>query len=145
MPSSITIRPASAVDATSIATLLGQLGYPSSAEDAVARLARLEAFSDATALVAELDGHVIGLVTCHVFPSIHAPALVAWVTTLVVDEQHLQKGAGRRLTGAVEQWARERGAVRISVTSGKHRDGAHAFYESIGYELTGVRLSKALG
>src|SRR5438046_3580341 len=105
MPSSIAIRPAAAADATSIATLLGQLGYPSSAEDAVARLARLEAFSDATALVAELDGQVIGLVTCHVFPSIHAPTPVAWVTTLVVDEQHLQQGAGRRLTGAVEQWA----------------------------------------
>src|SRR5438132_11803716 len=118
MASSIAIRPATADDATSIASLLGQLGYPSSAEDAVVRLARLEAFPDATALVAELNGRVVGLITCHVFPSIHAPTLVAWVTTLVVDEHHLQKGAGRRLTGAVEQWARERGAVRISVTSG---------------------------
>src|SRR5439155_20837060 len=115
--SSIAVRPATVDDAASVASLLGQLGYPSSAEDVVARLARVEGFRDATALVAELGGHVIGLVTCHVFPSIHAPAIVAWVTTLVVDEQHLQKGVGRRLTAAVEQWARDRGAARISVTS----------------------------
>src|SRR5438105_1957386 len=122
MASAVAVRPATPDDAASIASLLGQLGYPSSAEDVVVRLDRLEAFRDATALVAELDGQVIGVVTCHVFPSIHAPAVVAWVTTLVVDEQHFQKGVGRRLIAAVEQWARDRGAERISVTSGKQRD-----------------------
>src|SRR3954468_11586031 len=142
---SIAIRAAMTDDASAIASLLGQLGYPSGADDVVARLARLDAFGDAIAHVADSAGQVVGVVTCHVFPSIHAPDLVAWVTTLVVDDRHHQKGVGRRLTAAVEQWARERGAVRISVTSGKQRQGAHAFYESVGYELTGVRLSKSLG
>src|SRR5438132_8170835 len=136
MASSIAIRPATADDATSISSLLGQLGYPSSAEDAVVRLARLEAFPDAAAFVAELNGRVVGLVTCHVFPSIHAPALVAWVTTLVVDEHHLHKGAGRRLTCALEQCARERGAVRMTVTTVHHHDGPHTLYTATAYLLT---------
>jgi len=127
-----------------MASLLDQLGYPATPQEVAARLARLEAFEHAIALVAELHGQVIGLVTCHVFPSIHASTLVAWLTTLVVDEQHVHNGTGRQLSVAVERWAHDNGATRISVTSGTHRDGAHAFYERIGYERTGLRLTKAL-
>ena len=36
-------------------------------------------------------------------------------------------------------------AARIAVTSALHRDGAHAFYERLGWERTGVRLGKKLG
>jgi GNAT superfamily N-acetyltransferase len=87
---------------------------------------------------------VTGVATGHVFHSIHSTPIVAWLTTLVVHERHQHSGIGRQLAAAVEDWARERGASRISVTSGKHRDGAHVFYEKIGYERTGVRLTKAL-
>jgi GNAT superfamily N-acetyltransferase len=141
---SITIRAAVPADASCIATRLAQLGYPATPEQAAAQLAHLQEFPHATALVAELQGQVIGLVTGHVFPSIHDAALVAWLTTLVIDEQHLHKGVGRRLSAAIESWANGHGAARVSVTSGKHRDGAHAFYERIGYQRTGVRLTKVL-
>jgi GNAT superfamily N-acetyltransferase len=86
----------------------------------------------------------MGLVTGHVIPSIHSTPVVALLTTLVVDERCARTGIGKQLATAVEDWAREQGAVRISVTSGKHRDGAHAFYERIGYDRTGVRLTKIL-
>jgi GNAT superfamily N-acetyltransferase len=141
---SITIRAAVPADASCIATRLAQLGYPATPEQAAAQLAHLQEFPHATALVAELQGQVIGLVTGHVFPSIHDAALVAWLTTLVIDEQHLQKGVGRLLSAAIESWANGHGAARVSVTSGKHRDGAHAFYERIGYQRTGLRLTKVL-
>lgn len=141
---SITIRSAVSTDSNAIAILLAQLGYPTAPQEAAARLSRLQAFPHATALVAELHGQVIGLVTGHVFPSIHAPALVAWLTTLVVDAQHLHEGIGKQLSLAVESWAQDQGVARISVSSGKHRDGAHAFYERIGYERTGLRLTKML-
>jgi GNAT superfamily N-acetyltransferase len=144
MSPSVTIRTAVSTDSIPIAVLLGQLGYPATQEEAATQLARLQAFPQATAFVAELEGQVIGLITGHIFPSIHAPALVAWITTLVIDAQHLQKGVGRQLCNAVELWAKDRGAARVSVTSGKHRDGAHAFYEKIGYERTGLRLTRTL-
>ncbi len=138
------IRSAAAHDAAPIADLLGQLGYPATPEVVLTRLARLAPLHDAVALVAEVEGEVLGVVTGHVFPTIHASSLVAWLTTLVVSNRHQQAGIGTQLTAAVEHWAREHGAVRISVTSGTHRDGAHAFYERIGYEHTGLRLTKAL-
>jgi GNAT superfamily N-acetyltransferase len=69
---------------------------------------------------------------------------VAWLTTLVVGGSYHRRGVGRYLTEAIESWARQHGAERMSVTSGKHRDGAHTFYERLGYERTGVRLTKRL-
>jgi GNAT superfamily N-acetyltransferase len=138
------IRSAAPADADVIATLLGQLGYPATPPEVTARLVRLKSFQHATVLVAESGGGIVGLVTGHVFPSIHGSALVAWLTTLVVDDRHLNQGIGRELSAAIEQWAKELGAMRISVSSGNHREGAHRFYERIGYERTGVRLTKPL-
>jgi GNAT superfamily N-acetyltransferase len=51
---------------------------------------------------------------------------------------------GRALVNAIEQWARERGADRLSVTSAEHRSGAHAFYPACGFPYTGRRFSKSL-
>jgi GNAT superfamily N-acetyltransferase len=144
MASAARVRGATSHDADAIATLLGQLGYPATAPEVAARLLGLEQFPDAIALVADLHGETIGLATGHVFPSIHVSSRVAWLTTLVVSDHHRGSGLGRQLTSAIEEWARARGAVRISVTSGLHRDGAHRFYERNGYERTGLRLTKSL-
>lgn len=138
------VRPASATDAESIAELLGQLGYPATAREVIGRVANLRDDQNTVILVAETEGLVAGVVTGHLFHSIHSTPLVAWLTTLVVRDSVQHSGIGRQLAAAVEDWARSRGALRISVTSGKHRDGAHAFYERIGYERTGVRLTKQL-
>ena len=138
------VRRATPADAPVIAALLGELGYPASPAEVVGRLERLAAFSSATALVADIEGQVVGVVTGHLFPSIHATPLVAWLTTLVVSSAAQSRGVGRQLVAAVEDWARQAGAVRISVTSASHRDAAHSFYEKIGYAHTGVRLTKSL-
>lgn len=138
------IRDATPADAPAIADLLGQLGYPATAAEVVERMERLARFPHTTVLVAEVDGRVGGVVTGHLFPSIHATPITAWLTTLVVGAGFRSHGVGRRLAESVEAWARQAGAVRISVTSGSHRDGAHAFYERIGYERSGVRLTRRL-
>jgi GNAT superfamily N-acetyltransferase len=140
----MTIRAAAGADASAIADLVGQLGYPASVGEVIDRLERLRAFGDAVTLVKEVDGRVVGVVTGHVFPSIHSTPPVAWLTTLVVDTSMHGRGIGRELVAAVEEWAKSQGAVRLSVTSGKQRGDAHAFYERLGYERTGVRLAKSL-
>ena len=139
------IRDALEEDAATLAQLLGQLGYPARADEMGARFAALRQYPQALAFVAEQQGDVVGLVTCHMFPSIHASAPVAWLTTLIVDRHHCGLGIGRRLCRAAEVWARERGAQRVSVSSGAQRDDAHAFYGRIGYAQTGMRLTKVLG
>jgi predicted N-acetyltransferase YhbS len=139
-----TIREARASDATAIAPLLGELGYPASAAAVVERLTRLKDFQRAVAFVAERDGVVVGVGTVHVFPSLHSPTIVAWLTSLVVSSQLAGQGIGKQLVRAAEEWARDAGATRLALTSGAQRTEAHAFYEHLGYEKTGVRLAKNL-
>jgi GNAT superfamily N-acetyltransferase len=138
------IRQATESDAPALVALLDQLGYPSTAEEIALRLRAIERFPLARAWVAEEAG-LVGLVTGHMLPSIHATAPVAWVTTLVVDSTHRKHGIGRALLAVAEAWFRGNGAVRVSLTSGAQRDDAHTFYSRAGYERSGVRFTKSLG
>lgn len=125
--------------------LLGHLGYPAEAADVVGRIQRIGTFEGAVAFVAVVDDAVVGVVTGHMFAALHSTPPAAWITALSIHNEHQRSGAGRALVERVEQWARERGAATIAVTSALHRDGAHAFYERLGWERTGVRLGKKLG
>jgi GNAT superfamily N-acetyltransferase len=119
------------------------LGYPTNTAEVRDRLSRMKADA-VVVLVADMDGRAVGIVTGHVVHSIHATPVVAWLTTLSVGERHQRRGIGAELTRALEDWARKQGAVRVSLTSGLQRAGAHAFYEGLGYERTGIRLTKPL-
>ena len=142
--SDLRIRAAEASDAAAIAILLGQLGYPAAPEDIPRRIEAVTNFSDAIAVVAEDERGVVGLVTAHVFPSIHSGELRAWLTTLVVLERARGEGVGSKLVSYVESWAASRGVPRIAVTSGKQRERTHKFYQARGYEWTGLRFMKTL-
>lgn len=139
------IRRAEASDAPALAELLTQLGYPSTDSEIAARLEALRAYPRAVALVAVNGfGEVVGLVTGHLFPSIHDNQLVAWLTTLVVLEDARGAGIGSSLVNHIEEWATQNGAKRLAVTSATHREEAHAFYEKRDYERTGLRFGKHL-
>jgi GNAT superfamily N-acetyltransferase len=141
---SITVRQPSTDDAHAIAVLLGVLGYPTDSTTIPERLVRLNGFPSSLALVAVAGESVVGVVTANLVPSIHDDAPVAWLTTLVIATEMQGRGVGRQLVRAAEDWSRERGAARISVTSGAHRLDAHRFYEGLGYATTGVRLGRPL-
>lgn len=139
------IRRAEASDAQALSELLTQLGYPSSVSEIADRLAALAVFPRAVAFVAVNGyGEVVGLVTAHLFPSIHDNQPVAWLTTLVVLEDARGAGIGSSLVEHIEDWATQSGARRLAVTSATHREDAHAFYEKRDYERTGLRFAKHL-
>ena len=145
MPDVITIRAAAPSDAGTLCELLEQLGYPATESEIPARLAALASFPSAAAFVATNGfGEVVGLVTAHLIPSLYDNEPVAWLTTLVVLEDAREAGIGSALVRHVERWAAERGARRISVTSGIQRKATHAFYEKRDYETTGLRFGKKL-
>jgi predicted N-acetyltransferase YhbS len=140
---SLRIRSAAPADAPALSRLLGQLGHPADAADIPDRIHKLDARPGTTVLVAEDEnGEVIGLVTVHLFHSIHSSEPVAWLTTLVVEERARGRGVGSALVVRAEEWAINGGARRISLTSALHRKAAHDFYKARDYEHTGVRLSK---
>lgn len=144
MTSTINIRAATEHDATSLVGLVTELGYPAGADDIVLRLRQIAEYPQAQVWVADDSGMLVGLASSHMFPSVHAGAPVAWLTSLVVSQSHHGRGIGRELVATAEAWASARGAVRLSLSSGTQRDDAHAFYERIGYKRTGVRLTKLL-
>jgi GNAT superfamily N-acetyltransferase len=145
MADAITIRAAAPSDAPILCELLTQLGYPASEAEIPARLSAISNFPRAAAFVATNGfGEVVGLVTTHIFPSIHDNDPVAWLTTLVVLEDARGAGIGSKLVKHVEQWAAQNGARRLSVTSGTHRKATHEFYEKRDYDRTGLRFTKKL-
>lgn len=140
----VVLRPPSNADAAALSALLGELGYPTTPSAVPARLAALATHPGALAWVAELDGRVVGVVSVHMLPAIHMTEPVAYLTALVVGEAARGRGVGQLLVARAEEWALARGASRMSLTSALHRTEAHAFYEKLGYERTGLRLTKTL-
>jgi GNAT superfamily N-acetyltransferase len=139
----LTIRDARPEDATAIAALLGQLGYPTEGRAVEGRLERLRIVGDRV-VVAELDGTVVGLAHLQVSPAIEYERPAAKLAALVVDESRRGHGVGRALVEAIETESRSRGCELLYLTTSERRDDAHAFYERIGLEHTGRRYSRAL-
>lgn len=139
------IRPAVASDAAVLSQLLAQLGYPASVAEIPGRLEALANQRGAAAFVAtNRHAEVVGLITVHIIASIHDNDPVAWLTTLVVLEDARGAGIGSALVRHVEEWAAQRGAKRLSVTSGIQRQATHEFYDKRDYERTGLRFTKRL-
>src|SRR4051812_8995208 len=108
MVTTLTIRHPVVSDAPVMADLLTQLGYPSNTGEIAQRLLPLVDHTHAVIFVAEAEEKVVGVVTAHTFPSLHATEPSAWITTLVVDESFRGQHVGRELVSRVEQWVRER-------------------------------------
>jgi GNAT superfamily N-acetyltransferase len=142
--STVRIRRATAADATAMAELLAQLGYPANAGDLPGRLRAVEAEGGAIILAIDDAGAPIGLAQFAKHATIHAEAPVAYITALVTSASVRGRGVGRALVNAAEDWAREQGCVKLSVTSAEHRADAHAFYPKCGMPYTGRRFSKIL-
>jgi GNAT superfamily N-acetyltransferase len=138
------IRRAVHGDADAIAELLGQLGYPGSGDAVVRRMRNIDK-SDNTILVATgHDGRIVGLAGLHRMGVLHLDAPVGYITAFVIDQSARGRGVGRMLLAAAEQWARDAGCIRLTVTSAEPRADAHAFYPACGLPYTGRRYAKAL-
>jgi len=138
------IRQATLDDAAQIAGLITALGYPTNARDMRARLEGLLADPGYVTLVAEQGGEALGVAGACLARFYEKNGLYARLVALVVSEASHGKGVGASLVRAVERWANGKGAVEIFLNSGVQREGAHSFYEKLGYRETGVRFSKEL-
>jgi len=138
------IRAFTEADTASLVALLGELGYPTTEDEMLMRMVR---FGDGhQTLIAETaDGSVAGFIGLVVVPVYEYSAPVGYILALSVGSDFQGQGIGKALVVAAEDWFRQRGAHDVRVNSGLQREGAHRFYESLGYEKTGFRFRKPLG
>jgi GNAT superfamily N-acetyltransferase len=135
------IRVASLADAQQLASLAGQLGYPSTAGEVAARLREILGDPNHAVFVAEIkDSQIAGYVEAFPLRTIASNPRVE-IGGLVVDESLRSQGAGRELMARVEDWARTKGYKEARLRSNIIRDGAHLFYENLGYRVNKTQKS----
>lgn len=134
------IRTARLADAPAIAVLATQLGYPTSAEQAEARLRDVLNRSGSAVLVAEgEEGTVIGwLHVAGTYGVQNDP--FAEIAAMVVDENCRSQGIGAALVEAALDWAGQHGFGTVRVRSNVVRERTHAFYERLGFRRTKTQV-----
>jgi GNAT superfamily N-acetyltransferase len=140
----VTIRLAALRDAEAIAPLLGQLGYPTTADELSERIERLADRPDGEVLVAELDGEVVGLAAYQLIDVIERPDPQCRITALVVDDRYRRRGVAYALLHTIEETARDFACFRLEVTTHPDRADALSFYRAAGFDERPHRLVKPL-
>jgi GNAT superfamily N-acetyltransferase len=120
-------------DAEAVAALSGVLGHAITAEDVRRRLNVLTSLSAQALFVAVDSGMVIGWVHAYGVPRLQTDGYVE-IGGIAVSESHRRRGIGARLVRECEQWGRTGGFSKLRLRSGLHREGAHLFYQRIGYK-----------
>jgi GNAT superfamily N-acetyltransferase len=129
----VKIRHAEKDDASVIANLSAQLGYPATEEQIQDRLAMINRSEKQCVFVAQLEnGPVVGWVQVSVDEQIMEPVFVE-VKGLVVDETARNQSIGAQLLDRAETWAKEKGFTKIRLRSNVIRKDAHRFYLNHGY------------
>ena len=132
--SGIKIRTAVIADSGDICGLSArELGYSYPAEKTREKLEKLLESASDRVFVAECGGRVVGYIHACDYDVLYAPHMKN-IMGIAVSSDHRRMGIGKALISAVEQWAAETGAEGIRLNSGKTREGAHAFYRSIGFK-----------
>ena len=138
---SITIRPAKLEDSLAIAVLCGQLGYPSTVEAVQNRLAQIVGLEDHAVFVAvHSEAGVVGWVHVYISYLLERDPQ-SEIGGLVVSEAHRRSSAGSLLMQQAEKWTSQHGGQAVCLRSNLVREGAHAFYRRIGYEIIKTSLT----
>ncbi|HET6438594.1 MAG TPA: GNAT family N-acetyltransferase [Anaeromyxobacter sp.] len=132
------IRPLRSSDASDVARLAGQLGYPATRSEVEARLRAVEERSEHLCLGAEDgEGRLIGWVEAASRELLYVDRY-AEICALVVDEACRGGGVGRALLEAAERWAGELGHRVVRLRSSVKRERTHRLYLRLGYVVEGT-------
>lgn len=106
---------------------------PGAQETALPVLERILSDPARHLLVAEIDGELAGTADMVVVANLtHHCMPWAIVENVIVAERHRRVGAARGLFDRLIEIARAAGCCKLQLSSGKHREDAHAFYRSLG-------------
>ena len=140
------IRTANIHDIKALTSLMEQLGYPTTEDQMTGRLQALAAHPSYHTLVAEMDGHVVGMAGLCQSLFYEQDGCYVRIQAFVVDDYYRRKGIGQKLLEAIECWAVEQGASALVLNSGnrEERNAAHQFYKQQGFEGKSTGFIKQL-
>lgn len=131
----IQIRRAEVGDLQEVCLLAGQLGYPGSSEQFLARLERILGNPSQEILVVEIAGcRAAGYIHVLLQNFLEIDPIVE-VGGLVVNQEYRHIGIGKALLTAAEDWAKNAGCRQIRLHSNIIRTEAHTFYLTLGYSI----------
>ena len=138
------IRSAKPEDCNQLVPLLVELGYEISEKELLSQADIYIDSESCTLLVFETDeGSISGFIAGHIFPLIHQTGYVGRIMAFIVGEKFQSSGIGSALLDGLESWFKENKCLRFEVNSGDHRNVAHEFYQSKGYEIDERRFVKS--
>ena len=134
----ISIRPAVWSDRQTITSLIATMGSHEDvldSPDPLVTLGRIMTDPSSRALVAVIEGRVVGYAELQARASSLHDGVEGWLGALAVDATLRRGGVGSRLMSAIEDEARLLGCDEIVLESSSWRVAAHAFYRSIGFQV----------
>lgn len=130
---SVTVRQAQLDDASEMARLAAELGYPTVLDEMKRRLEHILPDSHHYVAVASSGQRITGWMHVEHRISLEGGER-AELMGLVVDSTVRRRGIGRELVDAAMHWALARGLAQITVRSNTMRVLSHPFYEALGYQ-----------
>jgi len=97
-----------------------------------------------TTFVAEADGQKAGCVWVTTEISLHDGSSCGWVLIVYVRPEFRRQGIGALLLKKAEDWTREQKAGALWLNAGAENKAALALYESVGFSVETVHMSKTL-
>jgi glucosamine-phosphate N-acetyltransferase len=95
-------------------------------------------------ICAEDKGKVVGFCSMSVKNSLWEDGEIAYISEIIVDHYARGTGIGTQLIQSIIELANERGCMRIELDSAFHRNMAHQFYESLGFDKRAYLFSLKL-
>lgn len=138
------IRQANENDIHRLASLIGELGYPTSNDEMAQRFPEISADTSYNTLVIEKDGIIVGMIGMMLGLAYENNNNYVRIIALVVDSTYRKRGIGEELISAAEKWAREKGATKLALNSGNRdeRNDAHRFYTRLGFTGSATGYNK---
>jgi ribosomal protein S18 acetylase RimI-like enzyme len=131
----MTLRRCRLSDAEAVADLATELGYPTDAAQAGARLAALLGREEDAIFAAEDEDGVVGWLHARESRLLEAEPF-AEIVGLVVAANRRGRGHGKALVRAALAWAAERGLASLRVRSNVTRRETHRWYQAAGFAIT---------
>ncbi len=138
----IKIRRARAADLPAILSLHAELdsgeGDILPVEEARRIFSKIRRYPDYRIYVASAGKEIVGTFALLVMDNLaHRGAPSAIIEDVVVRRNRQRKGIGRRMMRFAMDYCRRKGCYKVALSSNLRRDGAHRFYEALGFQRHG--------